>query len=44
MTELEMNSEVEAEDFDGELSDEAIDRDNGARFCCGSGSGLAVER
>ena len=32
MTELEMNSEVENEDFDVEVSDEALDRDEGARF------------
>ena len=36
MTDLEMNIEVEAEDFSEELSDEALDREC-ARACC-SGS------
>ncbi len=36
MTDLEMNIEVEAEDFSEELSDEALDRES-ARACC-SGS------
>ena len=33
MTELEMTADVEAEDFTDELSDEALDREEG-RACC----------
>ena len=32
MTELEMKTEVEAEAFTDELSDEALDREEGTRF------------
>ena len=35
MTELKMTTEVEVEDFTDELSDEALDRAEGAFFCCG---------
>ena len=35
MTELEMTTEAEVEDFTDELSDEALDRAEGA-FCLGS--------
>ena len=38
MTELEMTTEAEVEDFTDELSDEALDRAEGA-FCTGSRSG-----
>jgi hypothetical protein len=45
MSELEMTNDVETEEFTDELSDEALDRDSGARatvpgatavppFCC----------
>ena len=36
MTELEMKTEAEVEDFTDELSDEALDRAEGALtvFCC----------
>ena len=37
MTELEMKTEAEVEDFTDELSDEALDRAEGASFvwtCC----------
>ena len=33
MTIVEMKIEVEAEDFTEELSDEALDREEGARAC-----------
>ena len=32
MTELEMKTEAETEDFSGDLSDEALDRAEGALF------------
>ena len=32
MTEIEMTTEAETEDFSGELSDEALDRGEGACF------------
>ena len=36
MTELEMTTEAEVEDFTDELSDEALDRAEGAHCdCCG---------
>ena len=35
MTELEMTSEAEVEDFSDELSDEALDRAEGAFGCPG---------
>ena len=34
MTELEMTTEAEVEDFTDELSDEALDRAEGAAACC----------
>jgi hypothetical protein len=34
MSELEMKSDVETEEFSDELSDEALDRE-GAKLCCG---------
>ena len=34
MTELEMTTEAEVEDFTDELSDEAIDQAEGACFVC----------
>ena len=34
MTELEMTTEAEVEDFTDELSDEALDRAKGAAQCC----------
>ena len=34
MTELEMKTEAEVEDFTDELSDEALDRAEGAFFQC----------
>ncbi len=37
MTELEMTTEAEVEDFTDELSDEALDRAEGA--LCGGGTG-----
>jgi hypothetical protein len=37
MTELEMKTEAEVEDFTDELSDEALDRAEGA--ACSSGAG-----
>ena len=44
MTELEMTTEAEVEDFTDELSDEALDRADGARSTavngCFSGSSL----
>ena len=36
MTELEMTTEAEVEDFNDELSDEALDRAEGAVWCCPS--------
>ena len=33
MTELEMKTEAEVEDFTDELSDEALDRAEGGAFC-----------
>ena len=36
MTELEMKTEVEADEFTDELSDEALDRAEGALSCGGS--------
>ena len=45
MTELEMTTEAEVEDFTDELSDEALDRAEGAllRNCgCGGGLGTAI--
>ena len=36
MTELEMTTEAEVEDFTDELSDEALDRAEGASFYCTS--------
>ena len=33
MTELKMKTEAEVEDFTDELSDEALDRAEGAFFC-----------
>ena len=37
MTELEMTTEAEVEDFTDELSDEALDRAEGAFVCaCGA--------
>ena len=43
MTELEMTTEAEVEDFTDELSDEALDRAEGGLVCvqatsCGTGS------
>jgi len=38
MTELEMTTEAEVEDFTDELSDEALDRAEGALVCCASGN------
>ena len=35
MTELEMTTEAEVEDFTDELSDEALDRAEGAACSCG---------
>ena len=35
MSELEMKTEAEVEDFTDELSDEALDRAEGAGPCCG---------
>ncbi len=44
MTELEMTTEAEVEDFTDELSDEALDRAEGASlpscFMCGTETGL----
>ena len=37
MTELVMTTEAEVEDFTDELSDEALDRAEGASASCGSG-------
>ena len=37
MTELEMTTEAEVEDFTDELSDEALDRAEGASYMCGGG-------
>ena len=37
MSELEMKTEAEVEDFTDELSDEALDRAEGAYCACGSG-------
>ena len=38
MSELEMKTEAEVEDFTDELSDEALDRAEGDSFvCCGTG-------
>ncbi len=34
MTELEMKTEAEVEDFTDELSDEALDRAEGGSFSC----------
>jgi hypothetical protein len=34
MSELEMTTEAEVEDFNDELSDEALDRAEGARASC----------
>jgi hypothetical protein len=34
MSELETNAEAEVEEFNDELSDEALDRDVVGRFCC----------
>ena len=45
MTELELKTEAEVEDFTDELSDEALDRAEGAllRNCgCGGGLGTAI--
>ena len=40
---IEMNSEVEGENFAEELSDEALDRDNeGAKYPCGFGACACV--
>ena len=36
MSELEMKTEAEVEDFTDELSDEALDRAEGARLSCGA--------
>jgi hypothetical protein len=36
MTELEMKTEAEVEDFTDELSDEALDRVGGRAFACWS--------
>jgi hypothetical protein len=33
MSEMKMTTEAEVEDFNDELSDEAIDQAEGARFC-----------
>ena len=35
MTELEMTTEAEVEDFTDELSDEALDRAEGGSYYCG---------
>ena len=35
MSELEMKTEAEVEDFTDELSDEALDRAEGASYCQG---------
>ena len=37
MSELEMKTEAEVEDFTDELSDEALDRAEGAYCGCGTG-------
>ena len=46
MTEIVMTTEAEVEDFTDELSDEALDRAEGARgsapYCCGGGCVPAV--
>ena len=34
MTELEMTTEAEVEDFTDDLSDEALDRAEGPAYCC----------
>ena len=39
MTELEMKTEVEAQEFTDELSDEALDRAEGASLSWGTGIG-----
>ena len=39
MTELEMTTEAEVEDFTDELSDEALDRAEGARITCSPAPG-----
>ena len=39
MTELEMKTEAEVEDFTDELSDEALDRAEGVRGCLCSAGG-----
>ena len=36
MSEMEMTTEAEVEDFNDELSDEALDRAEGASATCGS--------
>ena len=44
MTELEMKTEAEVEDFTDELSEEAIDRAEGGSLtggCCGGGCPVA---
>lgn len=41
MTELEMKTEVEAGDFDGALSDEALDRSEGA-YCSKTGGTMSA--
>jgi hypothetical protein len=33
MSELEMTNEVETEEFSDELSDEALDREGGGKYC-----------
>ena len=40
MTELKMTTDVEVEEFNDDLSDEALDRAEGARFCGACGGGL----
>jgi hypothetical protein len=46
MTELEMKTEAEVEDFTDELSDEALDRAEGAFYsaCCPSGISPVADR
>ena len=44
MTELEMKTEAEVEDFTDELSDEALDRAEGAFACDPGMSGTAANR
>ena len=42
MTELKMTTEAEVEDFTDELSDEALDRAEGASYMCGGGCAVCA--